>query len=180
MKKLFLALLVSGCIPVATGTESAGKPRYFTATPEADGIRVTVPTRDVSLVLPADGRPRGALVDGNNILFGVEDNGDVRYPEAQVNVAPDATTLAEQEATLRMWCLRLEIVSKKQTADGYELMVTCTKKNLESSFNYYRLSSVDQRSVQCSASGDLSAAKAGQRICGTLAAVPDAKIPHAQ
>ena len=160
-------------------------PNYgYEAHDEAGGTRVTIVSGGVSLLFPNDGRPRGAMPDTRTAWFaGVVRDGNVygKNAEVMIELAPEATTLAEQETSLRMGCLKLEVMDREETADGFEIFYACTNKNLDSFFQFIRVADVNGRKVQCRFGGTLGEAKRAQQVCATMqAAAPAPKAPAQQ
>jgi hypothetical protein len=177
MKKLASLVLLGACVVVP--------PKYgFEAHDEAGGTRVTIVSKGISLLFPKDDKPRGAQEWTNEIWrAGVVDNGYVSpdNTEVQIVLTPYASTLEEQEATLRMGCLELEVMKKQKTADGgFEIFYGCTNKNLESFFQFIRVADVNGKKIQCINGGTLAQAKAAQQICGTMEAAAPAPTTPAQ
>lgn len=176
MKKLPLLVLFCGCVTV---------PRNYgyEAHDEPGGTRVTIVSSGVSLLFPNDGRPRGAMPDSRTTWFaGVVSDGNVygRNAEVMIELAPEATTLAEQETSLRMGCLKLEVMERAESAGGFEIFYACTNKNLDSFFQFIRVADVNGRKVQCRFGGTLTQAKRAEQVCATMEAAAPAPATPAQ
>jgi hypothetical protein len=166
VKSLALCILITGCIPMQTVPD-----HYYNARLVPGGTRVTLEGQGISVLLPDDGSPRGAQPWRENTwIAGIINDPNVTKTEVEIDFAPPATTLAEEQAVLHMACLKLEVLDRKETADGFDILYGCTDTNLQSTFRAVRVADIGGRKVQCGFAGSLPDAKSARRYCTTMEA----------